>query len=183
MALTMKRAERRVTLCLDGELFAKYEDAEERLSEARLKQATDRRLNSPVLAIEKEVFELFEAQRKETITFVLRALPRAKWDALTEVHPAREDHPIDEQYGFNTDTMFEPAIMHEDPTTIVRVTDSEGVVIPFKPADWADLSAEMSKSQYERFRVAVSGLNGGTSEIPFSHTAFKAAQDSGGKSK
>lgn len=179
----MKRAERRVTLCLDGELYAKYEDAEARLSEARLKQATDRRLNSPVLAIEKEVFELFEAQRKETITFVLRALPRAKWDALVEAHPARDGVEVDDQYGFNVDTIFDPAMAHEDPTTIVRVADNEGVVLDFKPADWQELSDNMSKSQYERFRVAISALNGGTSEIPFSHTAFKASQDSGGKSK
>ena len=37
MAISMKRAERRVTLCLDGELYAKYEDAQDRLSEARMK--------------------------------------------------------------------------------------------------------------------------------------------------
>lgn len=183
MSLTMKRAERRVTLCLDGELYAKYEDAEERLSEARLKKATDSRLNSPVVAIEKEVFALFEEQRKETITFVLRALPRAKWDALVEAHPARTDSDLDKHYGFNTETLFDPAIAHEDPTTIVRVTDHEGVVLDFKPADWAELSAEMSKSQYGFFQVAINELNGGTSEIPFSHTAFKTAQGSDVKSK
>lgn len=183
MAISMKRAERRVTLCLDGELYAKYEDAEVRLSEARMKKATDSRLNSSVLTIEEEVFELFEAQRKETITFVLRALPRAKWDALTEAHPAREDSDLDKHYGFNTDTMFDPAIAHEEPTTIVRVTDHEGVVLDFKPADWAELSAEMSKSQYGFFQVAINELNGGTSEIPFSPTAFKAIQGSAGKSK
>lgn len=183
MSLTMKRAERRVTLCLDGELYAKYEDAEERLSEARLKKATDSRLNSPMIAIEKEVFALFEAQRKETITFVLRALPRAKWDALVEAHPAREGNGLDDEYGFNTDTLFDPAITHDDPTTIVRVTDNEGVVIPFKLSEWQALSDEMSKSQFELFRVAITGLNGGTNKVPFSHTAFKAIQGSGVKSK
>lgn len=183
MAIELKRAERRVTLCLDGELYAKYEAAEERLSEARLKQATDRRMNNGVTAIEKEVFDLFEAQKKSTVTFVLRALPRAKWDALREAHPAREDNDLDKHYGFNTETLFDPAMAHEDPTTIVRVTDNEGVAVPFKPADWADLSAEMSKSQYGFFQVAINELNGGTSEIPFSHTAFKATQDSAGKSK
>lgn len=183
MAIAMKRAERRVTLCLDGELYAKYEDAEARLLEARLKKATDSRLNAPVLDVEREVGELFEAQRKETITFVLRALPRAKWDALVEEHPAREDNDLDKHYGFNTDTMFDPAIAHSDPTTIVRVTDHEGVVLDFKPSEWADLSADMSKSQFGFFQVAINELNGGTSTIPFSPTAFKASQASAGKSK
>ena len=63
------------------------------------------------------------------------------------------------------------------------MTDHEGVVLDFKPADWAELSAEMSKSQYGFFQVAINELNGGTSEIPFSHTAFKAIQGSGVKSK
>lgn len=183
MAIEIKRATRSVTLCLDGDLYAQYEDAEARLKEARYKQATDARLNSGVIAVEKEVFALIKAQEESTITFVLRALPRADWDALVEAHPARKDNELDEQYGFNTNTIFDAALSHEKPTTIVRVTDHEGVVQDFKPSEWQALSDDMSKSQFGAFQVAVNLLNGGTNEIPFSHTAFKASQSSGGKSK
>ena len=183
MSLTMKRAERRVTLCLDGELYAKYEEAEARLRDARLKAAPDGRLNGGVAKAEKEVFELFEAQRKASVTFLLRALPRADWDALVAEHAPREDSELDADYGFNTATIFDAAISLEKPATIVRVTDAEGVDQKFKPADWAALSADMSKAQHGPFEVAVNSLNGGVNEIPFSHTAYKVTQDSAAKSK
>lgn len=183
MALSMKRAERRVSLCLDGELFAKYEDAQDRLREARLKQSVDGRLNGPVAAIQKEEHELFEAQRKASVTFVVRALPRSAWDALVAEHKPRKDNEYDEDAGFNIATIFDAAMKHEEPTTIVRVTDSEGVVQDFKPSDWQALSDEMSRSQYVEFQNAVNMLNRGDNEIPFSHAAFKTSQGSAGKSK
>lgn len=183
MSISIKRAERRVSLCLDGELFAKYEAAEEALREARLKSATDGRMNGGVAAAEKKVFELFEAQKAASVTFLLRALPRAEWDALGEAHPAREDNELDTEYGFNTSTIFDAALSLEKPVTIVRVTDHEGVDQQFRPSEWAALSADMSKAQHGPFQVAVNLLNGGVNEIPFSHTAYKSSQGSAAKSK
>ena len=183
MAIEIKRATRSVTLCLDGDLYAQYEDAEARLKEARYKQATDARLNSGVLAVEKEVFALIKAQEESTITFVLRALPRPKWDALVEAHPARTGNQADNNLGFNIDTIFDAAMSHEKPTTIVRVTDHQGKVLDFNPSEWQALSDDMSRTQYADFEMALNELNRGDNEIPFSHTAFKAAQSSAGKSK
>lgn len=183
MALTMKRAERRVSLCLDGELFAKYEDAQDRLKDAMLKQSVDGRLNGPVAAVQKEVHALFEAQRKASVTFVLRALPRSAWDALVLEHKPREGDEVDEHLGFNVATIFDAAMSHDKPSTIVRVTDAEGVAQDFKPSDWQALSDEISRSQYVEFEAAVNGLNRGDNEIPFSHAAFKTSQGSAAKSK
>ncbi|NKG22205.1 hypothetical protein [Paeniglutamicibacter terrestris] len=183
MAISIKRAERRVTLCLDGELFAKYEDADARLKEAMRKQSVDGRLNGPVAAIQKEVHALFEAQRNASVTFVVRALPRVDWDALVAAHKPREKNELDADAGFNIATIFDAAMSHEKPTAIVRVTDSEGVAQDFKPSDWQALSDEMSRSQYVEFQNAVNTLNRGDNEIPFSHAAFKTSQGSAGKSK
>lgn len=183
MSISMKRAERRVSLCLDGELFAKYEDASERLRDAQLKQSVDGRLNAPVAAVQKEVHELFEAQRKASVTFVLRALPRSAWDALVLAHPPRKDNDADDHVGFNISTIFDAALAHEKPSVIVRVTDAEGVDQDFKPSDWQALSDEISRSQYVEFEGAVNALNRGENEIPFSHAAFKTTRDSAAKSK
>ncbi|GAA3699156.1 hypothetical protein GCM10022377_10220 [Zhihengliuella alba] len=181
MALSVKRAERRVSVCLDGSLVAQYEAVTEQLETKLKEKLIDNRLNDPVAALQREQHRLFEAQREQTVTFVVRGLPRSKWDEFVEAHPPREGVELDKEYGFNTETIFDAILSHDAPASIAEVLDADGALQEFKPADWTEFSKDLTRSQFERFRAAVTNVNAGESAVPFSLTAFKATQDSAGK--
>lgn len=180
MALKMKRPERLVEVCLDGALVAEYEAVEAELELKRRERTVDKRMNDPIVALERRKGELWEAQRAETAVFKLRALPRAKWSEIRLDNPPRKDNALDEHYGFNTEMVFDAAMQAEG--TIVEVRQG-GEVIEFTGADWAGFSADLTAGQFGLFQVALNELNGGHSEVPFSPTGYKMIQDSAAKSK
>lgn len=180
MALKVKRAERLVEVCLDGALVAEYEAVEAELESKRKERLADVRLNDPVTKLELKKAELREAQKAETVVFKLRALPRAVWSQLKLDHPAREGNTLDENLGFNTDTIFDAAMKTEG--TFVEVTKA-GKKEPFKVEEWDEFSADLSKGQFEPFRAAINSLNEDRPEVPFSLTGYKMIQDSAENSK
>ena len=179
--LSIKRPERIVAVCLDGALRAEYEAKKAELDELSQKKFVDNRLNDPAEKLRREIGDLWERQKTSTVHFRLQALRRADWDVLTEAHPAREGDKVDEHYGFNTATIFDAALSSEDPATIVGVEDADGKPVEFSPADWPEFSADLTRAQFEDFRVAISGLNGGDNAIPFSLPAYKATLSSADK--
>lgn len=180
MALTVKRPERLVKVCLDGSLVAEYEAVEAELEEARRKRVGDTRMNSPIVALERRKAELFVAQEAESVTFKLKGLPRAVWSELKVNHPPRKDNALDDHYGFDTDKLFDAAMATDG--TIVEVTKG-GEVEEFTATDWVEFSASLTAGQFGAFQVAIKDLNSGSNEVPFSPTGYKMIQASDAKSK
>lgn len=180
MALKVKRPERLVEVCLDGALVAEYEAVEAELEIKRRERVVDKRMNDPIVALERRKGELWLAQKEEMVVFKLRALPRAAWSKLKLDNPPRKDNALDAHYGFNTESLFDAAMATEG--TIVEVTQG-GQPTEFTGADWAEFAEDMTSGQYGEFQVALNELNGGSSEVPFSPTGYKMIQDSDAKSK
>lgn len=180
MALTVKRPERLVKVCLDGSLVAEYEAVEAELAEARRKSVNDRRVNNPFADLERRKAELFLAQEAESVTFRIQALPRAVWSELRSDNPPRKDNDLDEHFGFNTDSLFDAAMQADG--AIVEVTKN-GEPVEFSGKDWPELSASLTAGQFGAFQVAIKDLNGGSNEVPFSPVGYKMIQDSAAKSK
>lgn len=180
MALKVKRPERLVEVCLDGALVAEYEAVEAELENKRRERVVDKRMNDPIVALERRKGELWLAQKAEMVVFRLRALPRSKWSEIKLGNPPRKDNSLDEHYGFNTETTFDAAMAAEG--TIVEVTQG-GEPTEFTGEDWADFSADLTVGQFAAFQVALNEMNGGHSEVPFSPTGYKMIQDSDAKSK
>ena len=192
MGLTIKRAERDVSVCLDGTLVAQYEALDRESKQVQVDMKNDPRLNSPHKKrfdeIKSEIVDLAEKQAQETVIFTLRALPRDVWEQLVSEHPKREDDETDEQYGFNTDTLYNAALSYSDASrpdvrTIVKVTDHEGKNVEFNPADWDAFAADLSTSQQADFVVQVAVLNVGENTVPTVPSGWKLTRSTAGKSK
>ena len=174
MKLTIKRPETTYDLCLDGELFAEFQEAENELKEARKMALADSRLNSPVKEIAKRIVALQEQMKAETVTFTLRGLPRKDWARMVAENPPREGNAVDKGYGANMDALMVEAI----PACIVEVK-KDGEVIDFDPTkDWDALAEEMTDAQYDDFAVKTVSVNRGRQEVPFSQAAYKLTQAS-----
>lgn len=178
--LAVKRPERLVEVCLDGALVAEYEAVEAELENKRRERVVDKRMNDPIVALERRKGELWMAQKSEMVVFKLRALPRAVWSKIKLDNPPRKDNALDAHYGFNTETLFDAAMLTEG--TIVEVTQG-GEPTEFTGEDWVEFAADLTAGQFGEFQVALNELNGGRSEVPFSPTGYKLIQDSAKKSK
>lgn len=179
MALTVKRPEKRVEVCLDGGIVARHEELSAKLETARRQRIMDKRMNDPVQKLAQEIRDLEEAAQADTVVFVIRALPRKDWQAFEEAHPAREDNEADKTFGVNVETLFDAVLSNEDPATIARVERKEtGEAVEFAPADWVDFAADLTDGQYTEFQLAVLKVNRRGSEVPFSLTAYKETQPS-----
>lgn len=192
MALTVKRPERTVVVCLDGSLTAQWEgirrQVEEKLEQGKLlaqrikRQQDDSGPNrkSPdqkkLEALDKEVAELSrDAERisvaaaDANVTFTLRALPRHAWDALVAEHPARPE--ADD--GTSPDRGF-PFHIHDAVAAALRqdgcissVTHADGTEEPFAAADWPAFEEQLTAAQFTDFQEAVISLNVGANDVPF----------------
>ncbi|MBF6672446.1 hypothetical protein [Glutamicibacter sp. FBE19] len=177
----VKRPTRLVSVCLNGDLTAEFETVKDKLTEALRAAKADQRLNgSPVRALEERHADLYAAQQEQTIVFKLRGLPRHKWDELKTAHPARNGHEVDEQYGFNTSTLFESVMLAEG--TIDEVTQLDEPV-EFTAEDWAEIASELTDGQWGDFAQALVELNAGRQLVPFSSAGYKKIQASAAKSK
>lgn len=187
MALTIKRAERLVPVCLDGGLSAQWEqvghdlarlsDELASLSKAESSTIKDDRMNRSKSAAESRkeevaarVNELVErasavsqAYQEATVTFRLRALPRADWEALVDKFPPADG--ADHELPFEPMPITDAALAVDG--VIVSVTGHDGTDHEFTGQDWPEFSAELSESQHVEFRNAVIRLNAGTNDVPF----------------
>ena len=171
MKLELKRPEKTVEFCLDGSLYAEYQEAERELQDARKKALAvrDGRMSDPAKPLAQKVVDLGEQIRAESATFLLRALNRKRWQTIVAENPARKDNAADKGYNFNLDAVLGEAI----PESIVSVS-KDGEPVEFDPAaDWDALADEMTDRQYEDFGYAVLELNRGRQEVPFSLDAYR----------
>lgn len=182
MALTVKRPEQIVSLCLDGALVAEAEKLELEIEEAGKKLTADRRITSvnPVIELNKKLAEVYEKQKANTAVFKLRGLRRAQWDELKTANPARKDSRVDDQYGYNVDAIIDAAMSTEG--TIVEVTEN-GEAAEFTHRDWEAFAADLTRGQWAEFQLPIIELNGALPSVPFSHAAYKTTQGSAAKSK
>lgn len=149
-----------VSLCLRGDLQAKWEDLERQLKEETAK--SDGKLSGqsgPVKTLAEQVQAVESEMQESTITFELEALPRSAWRELEVRHPARDEDDADRVYGFNVDTFFDEAI----PASLVSPE--------IDPERLRSILDKLTSAQYERLAFAVLGLNRQVTDNPFSQTA------------
>lgn len=165
--------ERTVLICLNGDLVARHEEAEQELEQAQRNPGNSLAGNGATAIVER--IEALEAQMREaTETFVLRALPqrrnprddRPSWGELLERHPPRrgadgEIVEADKSLMLNAETFYDDLI-------------SVSVVSPeMDEADWASLFTVLTNRQYGDLSMAAWLLNRGEVDIPFSLAASR----------
>jgi hypothetical protein len=176
MTIKVKRPEGTVAFCTDLALRAEWEDAVDRLEQARKDGESDQRLgNVSVVEAASAVQELERRMEALTYSFRLRGLPRKKWQELGEEHPPDNENAQDKAMGVHVATFFDAAAK----LSIFAVLDAEGQPLDFDAeAEWEALADEMTNGQWQAFADEVLRLNRSVVEAPFSRTASLLTRDS-----
>lgn len=109
-----KPVERSIPLCLRGDLVAQYEKLDR--ERANLEPGSHDSLTvSPAMAIARQMAALREQMQEATVTFVVRGLPRKRFQALAAEHPPRRGpdgniHEDDAYNQVNGLTFYDPLI-------------------------------------------------------------------------
>lgn len=167
--ISLKRPEGVVRLVTDGDLYAEFSAAMEEVNKNLQASVQDGRMNSGTKSAAKKVDDLQKQMAATSVYFKLRGMPRGEWKALKAEHPARPDNHEDAELGANLDAICEVGI----PKSIVSATFDNDEVAEY---DWAELSEEMTDSQYMDFVYMFLALNGGDAGVPFSVPVSQLAQ-------
>ena len=153
-------------ICLRPDLIKAWEEANEALAEAKVKDgggqgrmadrndasAATKKLAKKVQALEAEIED-------HAITFTFRALPKDEYRALCEQHPPRKDNNVDHFVGHNREAVEDAA---------VRACLIDPV---FDNASWAELMAVCNPSEWNELRETVRVVNGSVTDVPKSQLA------------
>lgn len=191
MALKVKRFERLVSVCLDGQALADMQEKNQELvrlarliADAKGDEAREAELTAQVDAATDAGRDASARAQAETVVFRLRALPGHVWDSLVSEHPPAqsEDTAPTEAYkaALAAALSFVDA-EHPEWTTFVEAKRLDGTVEEFTGADWAQFSADLAAEQVFDFQDAVLTLNVGANSVPFLPPVSKPSPPSDGK--
>jgi hypothetical protein len=183
--------ERTVDICLRGDLATAHQAAEKALLDAQ-RTAGDSKEGGGVEQLIAEVESIQERMRESTFTFVIRALPRVRFRALTNAHPPREiDGEMDlgdAKTGFDRSTFFEALLKVStvEPDMGVDVEAyfkallaGEKPVLP--DGDWPELFEKIIDRQYGDLTDAAWFVQRDEVSVPFSLAASLAKRSSAGE--
>lgn len=168
----LKTAEFRV--CMDPDLVAEYE----RLLLARdaaKEAAQDSLAGGRTVEVEGEIAKVLEQIEEQTITLVLKALPRPKFRAMKDEHPPRKDaegntapeHADDWLYKINMDTFWDPFIRA---SLVSPVLDEETLAVL--------LEERLTDGQWNALTTKAWNLNLEKVDVPFSPAVSPSRRNS-----
>lgn len=157
-----KRPEKSVTLCMRGDLNAKYEELHHKLAEVAHKWVPKSLGDvDPAKAIAEEMDAVrLEMQQHETV-FRFEALPHLDWSNLRAAHAARND-----QEGFNLDTM---------PFALISASSAEPKMDEDQVSRLFDV---LNDAQRDLLFEAAWSVNMKTVDVPFSGLASNVMRSS-----
>lgn len=156
---SIKRREKVVSLCLEGDLYAEHQRLEAELERAaRAPEATSLGEASPIAVLAERVRDVEAAMAEHVHEFRFRALSRTRWRALVDEHPSREGQ--DETLNMDTFPVAVVAACLVAPELTVR--------------EVADLADELSVGQFDELFGAAWAVNQEAGDVPFSVRASVA---------
>lgn len=165
----LKTAEFRV--CMDPDLVEEYE----RLLLARdaaKEAAQDSLAGGRAVEVEAEIAKVLEQIEEQTITLVIKALPRPKFRAMKDEHPPRKDAegnlvPDDRRLAVNVDTFFDVLIRAE---LVSPVLDEDTLTVL--------LEERLTDGQWDALTTAAWNLNLEKVDVPFSPAVSPSRRNS-----
>lgn len=171
--------EDRVPVCTRGDLVVEWRRLGKDLAEAKVKAGVDPRVGGDGTAALVERMEAIRAEvEASTVEFVLRALPRKRWNELADAHPPRKQngkvHPDDAALGANSAT-FLPALVRAS-TVEPKLRDETWQAL-------LDPDGELlGEQQWRRLWRACWALNVQELDAPFSVAGLLTSRVSGSDS-
>lgn len=158
-----KLVEKSVTLCLRGDLQAKYEEVERQLAAAMRSPMSETLGGDPEqkrLAAESEAIraEIADAE----VTFTFRALPARRWSDLMAEHPARQG----KNEGFNLETL---------PDALIAACSVEPAMTLEEVQKLCDA---LSNAQFQSLFECAWSCNQTALDVPFSGLALRVLRAS-----
>lgn len=165
-----RRPEKKVTLCLRGDLQAEWEALHEAIGKKMV--SSGRKLSDSVdPATADRIRELEAEMREHSLTLTLRALPRRDWLRLVRDHPERPGDAADRELGVNRDTFF-------DAVVLACIVDPE-----MTEEQKSRLLDVITDAQYESLSNAAWVLNRKDISVPFSPIASRTTPNTGDTSR
>lgn len=149
------------TLCLRGDLVARWQQLEQQLEDAKASPGASSLAGDGSAAIMEQMEALRQEMQAFTVQVRLRALPKRRFTDFLAEHPPRSDDRRDQVVGYNRETMA-VALMRKcwvEP----ELTDSE----------FEQLQDLLSAGEWGKFERAVTALNFSEVSIPFSSAALR----------
>lgn len=161
----------RTQICPRPDLLEAWEAANEELVESRVADSggeghgrmADRadKVSAKTKRLAKKVQELEAAIEENSIWFEFEALPKDKFRELTDQHPPRKDHQLDQYLGWNREAV-------EDASVRACMIDPV-----FDDASWAELVKVLNPSEWAELRAAAERVNQAVTTPPKSPLASK----------
>ena len=166
-----KLPERQVRICLNGDLQARFDELEHELKKrVGIDQQRPARMGDEVgtADLAAELNDIRERMEEATQTFLVRALPRAKWAEKRRQHP-----PGDDEGDRSLGVALEPFMAEVMPLCIVDPEMDE--------ADWEQLQDVLPGGEFDKLFSAVWDVNRSSVDVPFSRLASLVTRSSGGE--
>ncbi|MFF9565728.1 hypothetical protein ACF1AJ_20435 [Leifsonia sp. NPDC014704] len=154
-----KFPQRDVTICLNGELSLRRDEAMAEMVRAlqaeKEGRATDARLGqSPSAAAQRKVDEIEKEMRDESVTLRFTGVPFGEYNKFIIQNPPRKGNQIDLASGFNTQAFF----MFVARRTGVHV-DEQGRENEVTEAEWDAIELALTDGDHDRIAEAIITVN------------------------
>jgi hypothetical protein len=155
-----KFAHRDITLCLDGTLSLKRDEAMEELAKlARStengKSAPDARLSAdPVLTATKLVESIEDEMRANSITLRITAVSFGEYNKFIIQNKPRKDSEADRSFGFNTQEFF--LFVARRTGTYIDEAGNENAI---DKAEWDAIEESLTDGDHDRIAGAILDIN------------------------
>jgi type I site-specific restriction endonuclease len=162
-------------ICLRPDLVDAFMDAEEALQAAQSKDSANKRLGAAASARTKKlaqrVRELEVEVEKSDVRFEFEAIPKAKFNEITDRHPPRDQNVYDLTVGYNREAVDDE---------LVRTCLIDPV---FDDESWQQLMAVCNPSEWEELVRVVREVNGVMTSAPKSVLASRILDKPAGASR
>jgi hypothetical protein len=173
-----KRRIVRTELILDSDLVDEWNEAQKKLTELRIKDASSprqanaggRKRSKAVVAQEKVIEGIEDRITEATAWFTLRQMPGPAYQSLKDTNPPRRDNQRDLMSGYDRDAvadgavracLIDPALPDCEKEDCTHDPDQGDECNSFQ-----QLQTVLSPSEWEELRGAATEANGAVKDIP-----------------
>jgi hypothetical protein len=163
-----------LAFCADGRLNAARDKVMQDLVLARQKakhsedNPDPRLVDNLVRPLEEELARIEEKMREKLYTIRVTATNRGEWNKLKMQNPPRKGNPVDQNLGFNTDTLFVEGIQKFGKFVLEPGTEEkdweDAVLEDVSEEEWKQAGETWTAGDWDRVDITILNLNAKASE-------------------
>jgi hypothetical protein len=169
-----KYAFKDLNFCADGRLNARRDELMQELALARQKAKRNednpdpRLVDNQVRPLEEEMKRVEQKMRDSLYTIRITATNRGEWNKLKMQHPPRKNNPVDQNLGFNTETLFVAGVQKFGKFVTEPGTEekdwADAVLEDVTEEEWKAAGETWTAGDWDRVDITILNLNAKASE-------------------